>query len=47
MKKLTKNYEAPVAEVIEMEMPVVLTGSITGGGGGGVGGGGVTPPPIS
>ena len=44
---MNKMYEAPKAEVIEMEMPVVLTGSISGGSGGGVGGGGVTPPPIS
>ena len=25
MKKMNKTYEAPVAEVIEMQMPVVLT----------------------
>ena len=39
--KATKNYEAPVAEMIEMNMPVVLTNS-------GVGdpvSGGITPPP--
>ena len=27
MKKMNKTYEAPEAEVIEMQMPVVLTGS--------------------
>ena len=30
MKKMNKTYEAPVAEVIEMQMPTVLMG--TGGG---------------
>ena len=37
--KTTNNYEAPVAEMIEMEMPVVLTASGTAGGGSGWGGG--------
>lgn len=37
MKKMNKMYEAPKAEVIEMQMPVVLMesggeGSATGGG---------------
>ena len=27
MKKMNKTYEAPVAEVIEMQMPTVLMGS--------------------
>jgi len=33
--KTTNNYEAPVAEMIEMEMPVVLTASGTAGDGSG------------
>jgi hypothetical protein len=33
MKKMNKMYEAPKAEMIEMQMPVVLMGSdVTGGG---------------
>lgn len=32
MKKTNKIYEAPMAEVIEMQMPVVLMDSLTGGG---------------
>jgi hypothetical protein len=43
MKKMNKIYEAPVAEMIEMQMPVVLMQSNLGGGtnasSGGVGGG--------
>lgn len=31
MKKTYKMYEAPEAEMIEMQMPVVLTGSAIGG----------------
>jgi len=27
MKKMNKTYEAPVAEVIEMQMPTVLMGT--------------------
>jgi len=30
--KTTNNYEAPVAEMIEMHMPVVLDASATGSG---------------
>ena len=30
MKKMNKTYEAPVAEMIEMQMPTVLAGSLTG-----------------
>ena len=30
MKKMNKTYEAPVAEMIEMQMPTVLMGSLTG-----------------
>jgi hypothetical protein len=33
MKKMNKTYEAPVAEVIEMQMPVVLMESALGFGG--------------
>ena len=32
MKKTNKIYEAPMAEVIEMQMPVVLMDSLIGGG---------------
>lgn len=32
MKKTNKIYEAPMAEVIEMQMPVVLMDSLNGGG---------------
>lgn len=33
MKKMNKTYEAPMAEVIELQMPVVLMESpFTGGG---------------
>ena len=32
MKKMNKTYEAPVAEVIEMQMPVVLMESGNGEG---------------
>ena len=35
--KTTNNYEAPVAEMIEMHMPVVLDGS-------GIGGNLINPP---
>jgi len=28
MKKMNKTYEAPVAEVIEMQMPTVLMASV-------------------
>lgn len=31
MKKMYKMYEAPVAEMIEMQMPVVLMESAVGG----------------
>ena len=42
MKKTNKNYEAPKAEMIEVQMPVVVMSPLggnpgTGGGGGGVG----------
>jgi len=30
MKKMNKTYEAPVAEVFEMQMPTVLMASING-----------------
>ena len=30
MKKMNKTYEAPVAELIEMQMPTVLMGSVDG-----------------
>ena len=33
MKKMNKTYEAPMAEVIEMQMPVVLMESPLIGGG--------------
>lgn len=44
MKKTYKMYVAPEAEMIEMQMPVVLTGSAIGGQDSnlGVGGGAVT-----
>lgn len=49
MKKMNKIYEAPVAEMIEMQMPVVLMESNLGGGtnasSGGAGGGGTTVDP--
>ena len=35
MKKMNKTYEAPVAEVIEMQMPTVLMMSQPYGDGGG------------
>ena len=41
MKKMNKTYEAPVAEVIEMQLPTVLMASIGDGnfsGGGSDGG---------
>ena len=38
MKKMNKTYEAPVAEMFEMQMPTVLMASMPG-----VSGGGVTP----
>lgn len=38
MKKTIKMYEAPKAEVIEMQMPVVLTVSQGSGSGEGAGG---------
>ena len=28
MKKMMKNYEAPMAEMFEMQMPTVLMGSV-------------------
>lgn len=34
MKKMNKTYEAPVAEVIEMQMPVVVMSDPTGTGSG-------------
>ena len=37
MKKMNKTYEAPVAEVIEMQMPSVLMESPTTGTGSGMG----------
>lgn len=37
--KTTNNYEAPVAEMIEMHMPVVLDASGLGQGGSGFSGG--------
>jgi hypothetical protein len=42
MKKMNKTYEAPVAEMIEMQMPTVLMGS----GQGDPAQGGPTPPPF-
>jgi hypothetical protein len=33
MKKMNKTYEAPVAELIEMQMPTVLMASIPNVGG--------------
>jgi hypothetical protein len=39
MKKMMKNYEAPVAEMFEMQMPTVLMAStVNSGGWGGWGG---------
>lgn len=38
MKKMNKTYEAPVAEVIEMQMPTVLMASMNAGGGSAGGG---------
>lgn len=40
MKKMNKTYEAPKAEVIEMQMPVVLMESTGSGSGSTMGGGG-------
>jgi hypothetical protein len=37
MKKMNKIYEAPKAEMIEMEMPVVLMASSDGNAGGNAG----------
>ena len=34
MKKMNKTYEAPVAEVFEMQMPTVLMASVIPGVGG-------------
>lgn len=49
MKKMNKIYEAPVAEMIEMQMPVVLMESNLGGGNnatsGGAGASGTTVDP--
>lgn len=42
MKKMYKMYVAPEAEMIEMQMPVVLVESPVGGSSVGVGGGTVT-----
>lgn len=41
MKKMNKMYEAPKAEVIEMQMPTVLmaSGTLDGGGDSGMEGG--------
>lgn len=33
MKKMMKNYEAPMAEMFEMQMPTVLMSSPAGGNG--------------
>ncbi len=41
--KTMNNYEAPVAEMIEMHMPVVLMDSIPVNTTGGTTGGGTTP----
>ena len=41
--KTMNNYEAPVAEMIEMHMPVVLMDSLTSNTTGGTTGGGTTP----
>lgn len=38
MKKMNKTYKAPVAEVIEMQMPTVLMASVNAGGTSGGGG---------
>jgi hypothetical protein len=38
MKKMMKNYEAPMAEMFEMQMPTVLMASTEGGDGTGDGG---------
>lgn len=47
MKKMNKMYEAPTAEVIEMQMPVVLAQTVNtidpGTGSGMTGGGGSDP----
>jgi hypothetical protein len=43
MKKMNKTYEAPVAEVIEMQMPTVLMNSTTVGGASTGGSGGFQP----
>ena len=40
MKKMMKNYEAPMAEMFEMQMPTVLMGSTENGMGHGNSGGG-------
>lgn len=39
MKKMNKTYEAPEAEVIEMQMPTVLMASDSTGTGNTIGGG--------
>ena len=39
MKKMNKTYEAPMAEMINMQMPTVLMGSPAGEGGMDAGGG--------
>lgn len=39
MKKMNKTYEAPEAEVIEMQMPTVLMASDGSGSGSSIGGG--------
>lgn len=38
MKKMNKTYEAPVAEMIEIQMPAVLMASVNAEGGGAGGG---------
>jgi hypothetical protein len=38
MKKMNKTYEAPVAEMFNMQMPTVLMGSFDSTGDGGQGG---------
>jgi hypothetical protein len=40
MKKMMKNYEAPMAEMFEMQMPTVLMGSTENSGAGSINPGG-------
>jgi hypothetical protein len=44
MKKMMKNYEAPVAEMFEMQMPTVLMSSTSSTHGGGASGTDTTIP---